>query len=348
MKNVAINGFGGSGSSAVIDLLREFETTNIVFGDLYEHYVFLYPNSIFDLECKLFKNPDPSRSDEAILSFIDTQKYLYENEFTWFASYKKLCGPKYMDYVYEYVNEISIQQEQKWYYRYKKTKFSFIKFVLQKILNILHIKEFKRFGYINVYDKRPGYLSYCTYEEFQKATKKFISNMFTLMGEEGKLNIYDHLLWPQQNHYVGELFEDTKVITVNRDPRDLFIINKYYWSQTNDDLYYPKEAEQFCKYWKNLYSNATKNDNILNVNFEELVYHTEETTHKICQFLGICDEQHIYKKKFFNPERSIKNTQTFKLKSEWQKEVEIIEKELSEYCFEFPIESQTSFDEMFV
>ena len=37
----------------------------------------------------------------------------------------------------------------------------------------------------------------------------------------------------------------------------------------------------------------------------------------------------------FNPERSINNTQLF-MKDKYKKEVEIIERELSEFLYEFP------------
>ena len=54
----------GSGSSAVTDLLREYEGINTKNSDF--EYVFLYaPDGLFDLEYKLLYNNNAIRSDEA-------------------------------------------------------------------------------------------------------------------------------------------------------------------------------------------------------------------------------------------------------------------------------------------
>ena len=58
----------GSGSSAVTDLLKEYEGINTKNSDF--EYVFLYaPDGLFDLEYKLLYNNNAIRSDEAIKNF---------------------------------------------------------------------------------------------------------------------------------------------------------------------------------------------------------------------------------------------------------------------------------------
>lgn len=63
----------GSGSSAVTDLLREYEGINTKNSDF--EYVFLHaPDGLFDLEYKLLYNNNVIRSDEAVKSFRKLMK----------------------------------------------------------------------------------------------------------------------------------------------------------------------------------------------------------------------------------------------------------------------------------
>lgn len=52
--NIAVTGFYGTGSSAVIDLLREYEGVSCAIRERYEHYSFLQRDCIFDLENRIF------------------------------------------------------------------------------------------------------------------------------------------------------------------------------------------------------------------------------------------------------------------------------------------------------
>ena len=71
------------------------------------------------------------------------------------------------------------------------------------------------------------------------------------------------------------------------------------------------------------------------IQFEDLVYKYDEMLAKIKDILQLNDACHSKKKQMFNPERSINNTQLF-MKDKYKKEVEIIERELSEFIYEFP------------
>ena len=43
------------------------------------------------------------------------------------------------------------------------------------------------------------------------------------------------------------------------------------------------------------------NPNVMRIQFEDLVYHYNETTHQINEFLGLDEKKHILKYKYFNP-----------------------------------------------
>ena len=76
---------------------------------------------------------------------------------------------------------------------------------------------------------------------------------------------------------------------------------------------------------------------VLRIKFEDLIYNYDKELKKIEKFLNFKKEEHINPKSRFNPEISIKNTQLFN-KKEYIKEVKIIEKELSNYLYDFPYE----------
>ena len=71
------------------------------------------------------------------------------------------------------------------------------------------------------------------------------------------------------------------------------------------------------------------------VRFEDMVYNYDETTRKIAEWLKLSEKDHLYKYKYFNPEHSIKNTQTWKKIDCDQQEIAYIEKELKEYLYDF-------------
>ena len=50
-------------------------------------------------------------------------------------------------------------------------------------------------------------------------------------------------------------------------------------------------------------------------------------------FLNIDIENHVLRKKYFNPELSIKNTKLWLKNHKYQDEINMIERELSEFCY---------------
>ena len=94
---IAVTGYYGTGSSAVIDFLSEFKNVSCAIGNRYEHYPFLGQNAILDLENRLFdENSNYMIRDYAINEFIKEMKRQNDHNFGWFGSYKKLFGDKFI------------------------------------------------------------------------------------------------------------------------------------------------------------------------------------------------------------------------------------------------------------
>ena len=70
------------------------------------------------------------------------------------------------------------------------------------------------------------------------------------------------------------------------------------------------------------------------IQFEDLIYKYDETTKKMCEWLGLEKEDHTMPLQKLNPERSKKNTKLW-LKYNVSEEMKVIEKELSEYIYNY-------------
>ena len=66
-----------------------------------------------------------------------------------------------------------------------------------------------------------------------------------------------------------------------------------------------------------------------------MVYHYEKTTDSIKDWLGFKEEQHIFSRKKFNPEISIKNTKLWEKISGVEKDIRYIEETLTEYLYPY-------------
>lgn len=343
--NVAITGYYSTGSSALVDLLKEYDNTAIaspVDGD-YEHMAFYSPGALYDLGAILLGDSRcPYTSDMAINHFIESAKRLYEHDFGWYGSYKKYYGNRFMESTLKFVEEISKKKDRKSAAHAKEVRFSIKKAILQLGAKLVYKRPITVLGREYVFDDNPTYFSVPTIEEFSKASKEYAKSYLEMCGKDADVNVFDHLLWPQQVSTLDVYMPDNlKVIVLQRDPRDMYLLNKYYWHKppvSTANPYYPTDAQAFIEEWKRTISLEKDTERVLFLNFEDLIYRYEETVKKIEQFLGISEENHIRQFNNFEPERSIENTQVFNLSDDWKNEVSCFEHELKDYLYQFPYE----------
>lgn len=110
---VAVTGYCGTGSSAVIDLLKEYSDVNIAapVPECYEHVALYFQGGLYDL-ASILLSPyrSVSSSSMAISEFIDTAKRLNDNDFGWYGGYAEHYGATYMDAVNKFVSTISTER----------------------------------------------------------------------------------------------------------------------------------------------------------------------------------------------------------------------------------------------
>jgi hypothetical protein len=338
MKNIIVStGYMGSGSSAITDLIAEFDGVQNDYGD-YE-YVFLHcPNGVFDLEDKLLLSNNALRSDEAIRSFELQMSKLYDKKFWWIGNYKKIWGESFKQLTKDYINNITEYNYPGFYYMHEEVNAKmFIKLLIRKPFKMLFKnKEFKKVLRYNDGMR----ISYISSNKFYEYSKKYIYSLLNKLSNGKDSVLLDQLLLPYNLFRVDNYFnDDLKVIVVERDPRDVFIQNKYIWPKQKMQVPFPTEVNEFCSFYDSMRKTekSTNSKKVLRIRFEDLIYNYDKTLEKIMKFLNFSKENHIYPKTKFKPEKSINNTQVFRNKR-FKKEIDVIEKKLSNYLYDFPYE----------
>lgn len=336
----------GSGSSAITDLVSEikgYEAQNDTF-----EYVFLHcPNGVFDLEDKLLVGNNALRSDEALHSFCDTMKQLYDKKWWWVGNYKERVSPNFFQLAQNYLSRLIQFQPEFYWYMQENTNFRmFCQLVLRRFVSCITLgkKQLKK-----PLRYHPVWISYPSAEEFYQASHDFLYQVMADLGLKHHSLILDQLLLPHNLHRIDHYFDDDlRAFVISRDPRDVFIINKYIWPAQNEQVIYPTEVRAFCSFYRKLRESEKpcSSSKILRLRFEDLIYRYEDTVAEILRFLRQEKSAHIHKKQFFCPEVSIENTQLF-LNASYKEESQVIQEQLPEYLYDFPYQREPQLNKTF-
>ena len=351
---ISVTGFYGTGSSALIDILKEYSDVCIAspHGGEYEHVALFYPGCLIDLYTILSSDScSPYNADSAITNFIKSSSFL-NNDFGWFGSYRKYYGKKYDLINRSFVDGICRYTGRKSAAHIKSVRFSLLKASLEVAAKLFVKRPILNFGRVYSYDRHGGFAFTKDPEDLSLICKKYTSDYLEMCSSDNvPINVFDHLIWPQQSFLIEKLFNDNfKMIIVTRDPRDVFLLNKYYWHKPPVSFskpYYSTDPKEFCNEWKNTVRFFSESKKVLIIRFEDLIYHHEDTVLSIEQFIG-SNRKSIKPSPFsFDVEESIENTQIFNCSNSWKEEVEIIETELKDYLYKFPYSRTPNKDKWF-
>lgn len=327
--NIAITGYYGTGSSAVLDLLAEYDSCTEGGLHSYEHVPLYFPGGLFDLEHKLLYGNDPHRSDEAIKSFRKAMYDLNDKDFNWFGSYRKMYGEQFKNIVDDFIESITQYScPGEWYNYYTDGGFSLKKFIMDCIKLLIPGKKIDyKFGQMPPsLIRRQMEFSYISEDEFYACARQFIKRYCDMINRDrSTVLLLDHLLFPHNAYKISKFFDDDfRLIVVERDVRDMFALCKHVWPTRGFLPPYPTDPQDFLTLWTNMKRAERKTDDphVLYVQFEDLIYKYEETVARIEAFTGLTPAQHIHPRTRFIPENSINNTQNFRIEKEWEQEVE--------------------------
>lgn len=175
-------------------------------------------------------------------------------------------------------------------------------------------------------------------DKIANAINSYLAVLFASrnLDKNDKVPVLKHLIRPRTPP-ISNLLPEGKIIIVLRDPRDQFcdIMTE---GSANRFVNSKKPAETFVRELKSKIYEAEQffnesHNNVIKIQFEDLIYQYHYTKRKIEEFLGL-SSSHSSQLKYFQPEVSMANTQLFK-NYENLEELKLIETELFDYLYPF-------------
>jgi len=323
--------FGSTGSSAITDYLKEFDSIHVM--DAVEMTWLSAVDGIIDLDYHL-NNPHCRTADS--ICAIERYKDLCKKKFPLFEK----CGiPREVveKSVNDFLNAI-ILTSWKWeehtieQSRWKQLAVRFLD--KTKYINKWQIKnrrQWEGFPYKDVYlSVKP--------EGFNEAVKKHINDVLYAFGAKSdEILAFDQLFPGNNPQACFKYFDDPYAIVVDRDPRDIYVFGKTVLLKGGAGHIMPlNNVKDFVVYYRVLRDNQPykqKDERILLLRFEDLVYNYETATKNLRDFLHLGDNPNP--KSIFDPTLSMANTQVWKRYPEFQEDVKYIESELKDYLFDY-------------
>lgn len=322
---VPVLGYGWSGSSAVVDFLREFSVT---WEPGVEFRLIKDPYGLMDLKYNIIDRWEPLNVDIAIKNFLWFTYHLNVQGGRFKLSnglgYERVWGDKFLEMTKEFVNKIApFKYDSNWHFlEFQKSKQEVLYNKINKIWPFLQ-KKIPKLFYAQL-DR----------DDFDRLCKEYIDGLMSVIIDEDKTHVVLDQAVPIQNLEVAsDYFSNYKAIVVDRDPRDQYVdlINSNMLigadiKRTHD---VDKFITWFLPYRKN--QNIIKQmDNVKLIRFEQLIMDYKETSKEIMDFLGLDDGQHVGRLTRLKPEESAKNIGLWK-DYPYPEEIKYIEGKLKAY-----------------
>lgn len=333
VKIISCASYYGTGSSAITDFFSEFD--NVFSLTNYEFRFLQDPDGISDLEYNLVENHNRHNSGHALKRF---KRLVDFNAGTFFNKrYEPFFNNKYKEISYKYIEELTdFTFKGYWFYDfYDKGRFYYYRKLLPgKIVKKLHSAKSES----TFTNPLPNEITYCSNpskEKFLSCTRNYLENLFKEANKDNsEFVMVDQIVPPSNVSRYTKYFNNIKVIVVDRDPRDIYILSKYVWKS---HIVPTETVELFCK-WYSYTRNHRKNEkynenNVMLIQFEDLIYKYDETTTKLAKWVGIDLNNHVRIKESFDPSKSINNTRLWVDKPEFKKEIQYIEENLKGYLY---------------
>ena len=336
-KIVTCTGYGSTGSSVITDLLKEFDNVNSL-GDF--EFTFLSTvNGVRDLEYGLFELNNRSNVDIYIKRFMKEMNHLshyginhYEKWFN--GNFEKLSLEfihSIIDVEWNGYNMMDIRDE---------SIFVKIMYYSERIYQkkILRLRDTSANFYTKVMKKKRYYACPTSREAFYDKVKIYtekLANEIKCSNNEEYI-VFDQLVPATDIENYLKYVQDLKVIVIDRDPRDLYLLEKHQYKE----MFIPYQDVKTFVTWYRMVRECKANEehsHILRLQFEDFIYNYDKAIEDVMQFLDLKEENWKSKKEYFNPKVSIKNTAKMQdyTSKEDRDEVAYIEKELKQYCYDF-------------
>ena len=312
---VSVDGFGCSGSSAVMDLLRE-----------YDNCVVWASKPVFTA----------SREDFLSLGEMDIVRHvgglLYLEHFMQDECY---YHDSWGDAALKaFANQVFFSDIYKNYPDTRRLFFHFFdSMVYQRTSSKLDLLNWQQNPFSNITDTFT--LRQMERGEYHSMCRGLLYSLFNLIFSDarGDVLVTDHIFGDcgyDMKHF-NDILPGTKKIMVARDVRAVYAHAK----QKNVTWLAHDNVEEFLKWERRMYLDHDYNDSsYLSLHFELLVSDYDEQVKKIEAFLGLSDSHHVRAKEIFNPEISKENLSSWKSCSELKRDFDEIKRLAPELCCE--------------
>ena len=328
MRIITCAGFYRTGSSAISDFFSEFARCKSL-GD-YEFRFAQDPDGISDLEYNVCENPHRHNTSHAIKRFQKLSRFL--NGSVGAPRYSRLFGDKYLEYTNEFIEDITQLKAKTWWHMDQIERGNTFYFFDRLYAKVTGVFDKNQKNYSLLRNREYGYYTAISKDDFYKAVRKYTGKLVSHVAGNAEFAMFDQLVPPTNVERYLNYFDDIKVICVERDPRDLYVLEKerHRWG-----VIPYQDVREFCAWYRitRTQKPQEESERVMKIYFEDMIYKYEETAQKLISFVGLNEEDHIYPKKFFIPEKSIRNTRVYEQYPQYASDVEFIEKELKEYLY---------------
>ena len=298
-------GFGSSGLSAFMNLLEEVEG---IYTTPQEFAMFNDPDGLISLESALIDNWPIFQGNVAIRRFKKLAKVLSKKYISPYPNldYSLFFGEDFRKVVDKYLENLTNLTFMGMSYG--------VDTLFTRQLN-QRIKFLRRSSLTNdtMYVAKN-----LKHEDFIRYTKMFVNDLADICLEKynKKSFVFDEGFVSLSLYKVLKyLPEDSKVVTVIRDPRDVYSELK----RTSDKwMFQPNKIEDFIEYQRAMFlrwedqKSICDSSRFLELKFDELIINYENSVHKIFNFLKIDRKLHTSPKSKLNPNISKKNVGCWK------------------------------------
>jgi len=300
MNYILVAGYGWTGSSALVDLLKEYD--GYYEADV-EFRLIKDPKGIADLYHAIVCKWDAFNVDIAIRDFAWFTDHLYAkkaklslygglNYCNFFGENFKVATKQYLK------NIVEFDYESYWWY-------------LDFIKNSFQVLQRKLGKYLGS-SKSLMYFSSINEDAFIGYTHDYINNIFEPLVNRDIINsiILDQAVSAQNCVVEMKFVPNCKVIIVDRDPRDIYADLMKDGNLIGKELQKTHDVSKYIKWHNALRRNLQQIHNcsdVLLINFEDLIMNYDKTKRTIESFLQLDPSLHSKRKQFFDPEISSKN-----------------------------------------
>lgn len=334
MRVITCASFYGTGSSAVTDFFSEYD--DICSLGNYEYRFLHEPDGIADLEYNVVENNNRHNTSDAIKRY---KKYTGALIKMGYGGYDIFDG-NFQKYTDEFLSDITELKVHTWWNKDRTDRgrlFVLLDRIYSRIKCILtgNLGTEVRFSLLTKLEY--GYYTAISEEDFLASVKRYINKLLSYVNKKNEPFVMADQMVPPTNlcRYV-RYFDDVKIIVVDRDPRDVYILEKEFWKWGIIPI---DNVEDYVKWFKitRKYTNNPDEDKdkVLRIRFEDMIYDYDNTVERLRTFVGISKEKHVKAKQVFNPDISINNTNLKECVKKYEKDIAYIEKHLKDYLYDF-------------